>query len=599
MALADAFLAPLGLAALLAVVPIVVLYLVQPDPRRVELPTLRLLLDDAERDASNPLLERLRRSLLLVLQLLVVVALALALAGPYVSVSESQTVEETVIVLDGSASMGVQTDGGTRFTAAVAAAREATTGTNAVVFAGRESRIVLRSGGGDEVARTLDELAVVDTPTDLGAAISQAASIAGENARIVVLSDFADDTGWTGAVRSARARDLQVDLRQFAGGGAANVGIVDRSFTGSNATLSVKNFGDAAVTRSVTLGNQRRSVTLGPGDLERVSLAVPAGGGRARLSPGDDFPTDDAAYVAAPADPTVDVLLLTNDRNRYLATALSVIDEVDLTVDQPPTTVADGYDVVVYSNLDPERLLRSNVEAGRDVIEAGGGVAVVAQPSPPDRLGDLLLLAPSGVASNPSVGRVTTGELTRGIDFPPPERYLTGTLRAGTPLVRTGDGTPLVATQQRGAGRVLYYGTVVGDDPFRFNYQYPVFWKRATFYLAGRDPLPTLNRETGGRLRFANETSVETPDGTVSARLVPLDRVGFYATGGRRIGVSLYSEAESDVAAQSLDARDDGTGVTSREEERRVPRPLTPFVALGALLVAVGELAYLRRRGDL
>jgi hypothetical protein len=599
MALADAFLTPLGLVALLAVVPVVVLYLVQPDPRRIELPTLRLLLDDDERDASNPLLERLRRSFLLLLQLLVIVALALALAGPYVSVSESQTVEETVIVLDGSASMGVQTDGGTRFTAAVAAAREATTGTNAVVFAGSESRIVLRSGGSDEVDRTLDELAVVDTPTDLGAAISQAASIAGENARIVVLSDFADDTGWTDAVRSARARDLQVDLRQFAGGGAANVGIVDRAFTGSNVTLSVKNFGDAEVTRSVTLGDQRRSVTLGPGDLERVSLAVPAGGGRAQLSPGDDFPTDDVAYVAAPSDPTVDVLLLTNDRNRYLATALSVIDEVDLTVDQPPTTVGDGYDVIVYSNLDPERLLRSNVEAGRDVIEAGGGVAVVAQPSPPDRLGDLLLLSPSGVGTNPSVGQVTTDELTRGIDFPPPERYLTGTLRAGTPLVRTGNGTPLVATQQRGAGRVLYYGSVVDDDPFRFNYQYPVFWKRATFYLAGRDPLPALNRETGGRLQFANETSVGTPDGTVSARVVPLDSVGFYTAGTRRIGVSLYSEAESDVAAESLDARSDGTGVTSREEERQVPRPLTPFVALGALLVAVGELAYLRRRGDL
>jgi hypothetical protein len=599
MALSDVFLTPLGLVALLAVVPILVLYLVQPDPRHVRLPTLRLLLDDDERDASNPLLERLRRSLLLLLQLLIVVALALALAGPYVSVSESQTVEETVIVLDGSASMGVGTDGGTRFTAAVAAAREETTGTNTVVFAGAESRIVLRSGGSDEVDRTLDGLAVVDTPTDLGAAVSQAASIAGENARIVVFSDFAADAGWTDAVRSARARDLRVDLRQFAGGGTANVGIVDRAFSGRNVTLSVKNFGTSRVTRSVSLGNQQRSIDLGPGDLERVSLTVPAGGGRAQLSPGDDFPTDDVAYVAAPSDPTVDVLLLTNDRNRYLATALSVIDEVRLTVDQPPTTVEDGYDVILYSNLDSERLLRGNVEAGRDVVEAGGGVGVLAQPSPPDLLSDLLLLSPSGIASNPSLGRVTTDELTRGIDFPPPERYLTGSLDAGTPLVRTGNGTSLVAVRQRGAGRVLYYGAVVNDDPFRFNYQYPVFWKRATFYLAGRDPLPTLNRETGGRLQLANETRVGAPGGTVSAQVVPLDRVGFYTAGTRRVGVSLYSEAESDVAAESLDARSEETGVASREEERQVPRPLTPFVALAALLVAVGEVAYLRRRGDL
>jgi len=599
MALADVFLTPLGLIALLSVVPVVILYLVQPDPRRVELPTLRLLLDDDERDASNPLLERLRRSLLLLLQLLVLIALAVALAGPYVSVSESQTVEETVIVLDGSASMGVEADGGTRFAAAVSTARESTSGTNSVVFAGSESRIVLRSGGSDEVDRTLDDLSVVDTPTDLGAAISQAASIAGENARIVVLSDFADDTGWTDAVRSARARDLQVDLQQFAGGGAENVGIVDRAFSGRTVTLSVKNFGTERVTRSVALGEQRQSVTLGPGDLERVTLTVPAGGGQARLTPGDSFPTDDTAYVAAPSDPTVDVLLLTNDRNRYLVTALSVIDEVRLTVDQPPTTVEDDYDVILYSNLDAERLLQGNVEAGRDVVEAGGGVGVLAQPSPPAALSDLLLLSQSGIASNPSVGRVTNDELTRGIDFPPPERYLQGSLDAGTPLVSTGDGTPLVATETRDSGRLLYYGYVVDDDPFRFNYQYPVFWKRATFYLAGRDPLPTLNRETGGRLQFANERNVDTPDGTVSAQVVPLDRVGFYSTDTRRIGVSLYSERESDVAAESLDDRSDETGVETREEERQVPRPLTPFVALAALLVAVGEIAYLRRRGDL
>jgi hypothetical protein len=599
MALADAFLTPLGLAALLAAVPVIVLYLVQPDPRRVELPTLRLLLDDDERDASNPLLERLRRSLLLLLQLLVIVAFAVALAGPYVTVSESQTVEETVIVLDGSASMAVQTGDGTRFAAAVAAARESTTGTNSVVFAGTESRIALRSGGSDEVDRTLDDLSIVDAPTDLGAAISQAAAIAGENARIVVLSDFADDAGWPDAVRSARARNLRVDLRQFAGGGDGNVGIVDRAFSGNEVTLSVKNFGTSEATRSVPLGNQRESVSLGPGDLERVTLTVPPGGGEAQLSPGDSFPTDDTAYVSAPADPTVDVLLLTNDRNRYLVTALSVIDEVRLTVDQPPTTVEDEYDVILYSNLDSERLLRGNVEAGRELVEAGGGVAVLAQPSPPELLGDLLLLSPSGVGTNPSVGRVTTSELTRGIDFPPPERYLQGSLRAGTPLVETGNGTALVATEQRGPGRVLYYGHVVNDDPFRFNYQYPVFWKRATFYLAGREPLSALNRESGSRLQFGDEVRVETPDGAVSARAVPLDRVGFYTTAARRIGVSLYSEAESDVAAESLADRSEETGVTTREEEQQVPQSLTPAVALVALLVAVGELAYLRRRGDL
>jgi hypothetical protein len=598
MALADVFLSPLGLAALLAIVPVVVLYLVQPDPEHVELPTLSLLFEESGEDATTPLLERLTRTLLLLLQVLVLVGLALALAGPYVTVSETQTVEETVLVVDASASMATQTGGETRFAAAVAAARDATTGTNSVVIAADGTDISLRSGGSDAVGSALDRASITHAPGDLAAAVSQAAALAGEEARIVVFSDFADTTAWPDAVRSARARGLRVDLRQFAGGGGDNVGIVDRSFSGRNVTLSVQNFGEEEVTRSLTLGDRRRSVTMGPGDVRRVTLPVPAGGARATLSSADSFPVDDTAYVAAPADPTVDVLLLTNDPDRYLRTALSVIPEVRLTVDRPPTTIEEGYDVILYSRLDPERLLRGNVETGRDVLDVGGGVGILAQPSPPEIYGNLLLIDPSGVGRNPTVDRVTTTDLTRDIDFPPPNRYLRGSLRAGTAPVRTTDGTPLVATDRRGPGRLLYYGAVAESDPFRFNYQYPVFWKRAVFYLGGRESHASLNRGTGDSLRFENVTAVETPGGRTETRTVPLDRVGFYATPDRRIGVSLYSPTESDVTAEPLDARGD-TGVTAREEEQQVPRPLTPVVALAALVVVVLELVYLRRVGDL
>ena len=599
MALQDVFLSPLGLAALLAAVPVVLLYLVQPDPRRIELPTIRFLLDERGEDASNPLFERLKRSLLLLLQLLVIVGLAASLAGPYVDVSRSQTVEETVLVVDGSASMATESGDATRFDRAVAAARESTSGTNTVVFAGGDARVVLRDGGSPEVAAALDGLSVTGAPGDLGAAISQAASIAGEDARVVVFSDFAGGSGWVDAVRSARARGLLVELRQFAGGGAGNVGIVDRSFSGNNVTLSVKNYGEEAVTRTLTLGDRRREFDLEPGAVERVTLAVPAGGGRATLAPDDSFPVDDVAYLAAPDEPTVDVLLLTNDRDRYLVTALSVIGRVRLTVDEPPTTVDDGYDVIVYSDTNPERLLRGSVEAGRDVVERGGGVAVVAQRDPPETYGDLLLVGPGGVGTNPSVGRVATDELTRDLDFPPPEAYLTGSLRSGRALVSTADGTPLIATDDRGAGRVLYYGYVPEGDTFRYYYQYPVFWKRAVFYLAGRESLASLNRPAGARLQFDNATRVETPVGAVSARTVPLDRVGYYAVGDRRVGVSLFSEPESNVVAEPLDERADEAGDVAREEESRVPRPLTWIVALAALAVAVGEVGFLRRRGDL
>ncbi|MFC5365769.1 vWA domain-containing protein [Salinirubrum litoreum] len=632
MALSDFVLSPLGLLALASVIPVILLYLIRPDPMEVDLPTLRFLVEQTRQDTTNPLLEQLRRNLLLFLQIAVLVLLAVSLASPYVTVSEESTVEETVLVVDTSASMATEAGGDTRFGQALASARSAVSGTTSVVVTAPDADVALRGGTADEARTTLDGLAPTATEGNLRAAISQATAVAGENARIVVVGDFADDTDWQSAVETARARDLLVELRQFAGGGTDNVGIVDRRFSGTEVTVSVKNFGDSEATRQLQLGQQTATVTLEPDDVTTRTFTVPAGASEVRLTPGDSFPTDDRLPLSAPEDPTVDVLVLTNDRNRYLTTALSVIDDVELTVKNPPTAVSEEYDVIVYSNVDPDELLPGNVAAGRETVERGGGVAIQAQEPFPSQYGDLLLIEPGQLRTGSTTQIRAQTELTRGIDFQAPTEYVDGTLREGTLQVAVNDGDPLLATADRGEGRLLYYGYIEASSSFKFNYQYPVFWKRAVFYLADRETLPTLNRETGGSLDFTAERRVETPSGSVSATTVPLTEVGLYrigsATGGgegqqttttptagdgagpgagdtsadtgvegRRIAVALLSEPESTVTAPDVAGGE--AGVRARTEERSVPDPITEYLALGALVVALGELAYLRRRGDL
>lgn len=597
MALQDWFLTPVGLAALLAAVPIVVLYLVRPEPERFELPTFRFLSSEQRQQATSPLLERLSRSLLLLVQLLVVLLLAVGLATPYTAVSERATVEETVLVVDTSASMAATEGGTTRFQRAVETAREEVTGTTSVVTTDGDGRVVRRRAAPSEARTALGGVSVTDSPGNLRSAIAQATALAGENARIVVLSDFAGER-WTTAVTSARSREVSVDLRQFRRGGTGNVGIVDRQFSRSSVRLSVKNYGNSSMTRTVSLGGRSSELALGPGDVGTVTLPVPSGESRAQVTPGDSFPTDDSVPLSAPADPAVDVLVLTNDRNRFLTTALSVNDQVNLTVDSPPTTVEDGYDVIVYSNVDADSLLQGNVEAGRDVLAAGGGVVVQAQPELPDRYGELLLLDPGELRTGATVGETRRTDLTRGIDFQPPDGYLAGSLRAGESVVELGDGTPLIATADRGDGRLMYYGYIEDRSGFKYNYQYPVFWKRVVFELTGREPLSELNHATGDRVRFGAE-SVDGPDGTAPGGDVTLRRAGVYATDNRTVSAALLDERESDVAVAPLETRTDSTGNLTRSERRTVPRPLTEFAVLAALAVTVAEVGYLRRRGDL
>ena len=598
-ALSAAFLRPLGLAALAVAIPILVLYLRKPDPTTVAFPAVEFLLGDSDERTQRPAFRRLRRSALLVLQLLAVAALAISLAAPYVPVSEQRTVEETVLVVDRSASMATESGGATRFDRAVAAATEEVSDETSVVVSGGETAVAARRVPGPEARTVLDGLRVTGAPGDLSSAIERGTAVAGEDARIVVLSDFAADDDWRTAASAARARGLSVSLRQFAAGGSGNVGIVDRSFDDGTVSVRVENVGDAPAERRVELGDASRSVTLGPGEVTQVTLPVPAGGGTLRLTPGDSLAVDDSVPVAAPADPTVDVLVVTNEQNRPLVTALSVVESTDVTVANPPASVSGEYDVVVFGGVEPGRLLDGTRQVARETLSRGGGVVIQAQSNlSAVGYGDLLPVDPTGVETDPAVGQPADGPLTEGITFPAPASAVEADLLTGDALVRTVNGTPLLATADVAGGRVLYYGYPANDSTFARNYRYPVFWKRAIFELTGRQSLDRLNRRTGDRLAFGDPTTVETPGGTREAASVALDRVGFYEADGQRYGASLSNRAESNVTAPSISG-DGSTGANATTESRTVPLALTPLAAGIAGLVALAELAFLRYRGDL
>lgn len=598
--LSSVFLRPLGLAAVAATLPIIALYLLKPDPEQVAFPAVEFLLGDREESRRHPALRRLQRNALLALQLLAVLLVAVSLAAPYVPVSERETVSETVVVVDATASMATEAGGKTRFARAVESAKDATTAETSVVAAGAETTVLARRAPPTEAKAALSDLRVTAGTSDLRAAVSRAAAVAGDDARIVVLSDFAAGD-WRTAVASARARGYTVSLRQFAGGGSNNVGIVGSSFSNGTVSVRVKNFGERETTRKVTFGGESDSLTLDSGEVAAARLPVPAGGGDLRLVPGDSFPTDDRLAVAAPAEPTIDVLVVTNDENRPLTTALSVIRGTRVTVKHPPASISKAYDLVVFSEVTPGRLLDGTLSVARETLASGGGVVIQAQSNlSAVGYGDLLPVAPNGTATDPTVEQPPPTPLTEDVTFPAPETYVRADLRAGTAHLRTANSTPLLATAPLSGGRVFYYGYPADNSSFEHNYRYPVFWKRVVYELTGRRSLSAMNRRTGTTLTLGENTTVRTPAGKRETGVLTLRQVGFYEVGERRYGASLASAAESNVSAPSIDSEAEGGGATGSDTETTtVPQKLTPAVAGLAVLVVLLEMAYLRYRGDL
>ena len=578
------FATPLGLLGLAALVPLVALYLVRPDPRRYALPTVEFLTERDGDSRRQRLRDRVHVPPVLVLQALVLVAISLALAGPQVPLPGAAA-GETVVVLDNSASMATTDDGETRFARAVDVAGEA---------AG--DRPTLVTSAPDPTVRTAAASAaavsVVETDGDLRRAVRVAADAGEDPRRIVVVSDFVDTTDWEAAIESVRASGTEVVVRRVGGGGEDNVGIVDLSVTATEATAVLTNGGETTQTRTVSIGEASETVSLAPGDVVRVTLPVPAGGGAIRLAPRDSFPTDDVAYVAVPSDRTIDTLLVTNDRPRFLTAALEVMDDVRLDVAEPPIADASGYDVVVFSGVDPDRVLDGTVEDVRDEVDAGGGVVVHAH----DDLtavgyGAMVPVDVDGVGGQTDVRTVDAHPVVDGIGFVPAETHLSGELRRGEALAVADDGSPMIAVDDVGDGRAVYYGYVAST--FGYDYQYPIFWRQAITYAAGRPSVEDLNRPTGAVIDLEEPRTVETPRGTVeTARLRPT-QTGLYTTRTARYGVSLRSPTESAVVSEPVAVATGSTGTES------APRSIAPVVSLAALLVGLLELGYRKRRGEL
>jgi Ca-activated chloride channel family protein len=117
------FLTPLALLLSLIAVPIIILYMLKLRRREVEVSsTLLWQLLMRDREANSPW-QRLRRNLLLLLQLLLLTMLVLALARPFLRVPTIAT-GTVVVLLDGSASMNATDVEPSRFEAARATVRQ-------------------------------------------------------------------------------------------------------------------------------------------------------------------------------------------------------------------------------------------------------------------------------------------------------------------------------------------------------------------------------------------------------------------------------------------------------------------------------------------
>jgi hypothetical protein len=373
------FLTPIALALSALAIPIIIFYMLKLRRREVSVSsTLLWQMVLRDRQANAPW-QRLRRNLLLFLQLLILAALILALARPALSVPVLAS-GSSVIILDASASMNATDVNPTRFDAARRAAQETIEALPAdapvtVIVAGQQP-LVIASAATDraEIKRALDEAYPTNGTANWTAALALAAGALSRQAdqpTTIIISDgglpqnLPPLPGEVRYVPIGQASDnvsiAALSLRPTPNGAelfarVTNHGDTDRSiilsFYRDDALLNAQSLDlKRGESRSVILNDLPRDPAIYQAKISRPDRAA---------QPVDALSLDDSAFaVNNPAGSRR--VLLVSQGNVFLEQLLAVVPDVQAfraipQADGSLVMPQDEFDLYIFDGVAPDDL---------------------------------------------------------------------------------------------------------------------------------------------------------------------------------------------------------------------------------------------------
>lgn len=612
------FLNPLGLALAALAIPIVLLYMLRLR-RREAVVSSHFLWQRALKDyAANTPWQRLRRHLLLLLQLLALALLVVALARPALP-SSTPSLGRVVVMLDASASMqAVEVGGQTRWALALERARQLVDALGA-----GDEMLLLRVGQTVDVLSdfTADrarlwaalEAAEVGFGTaDWETAFTTAAASASAqpDTRIMILSD--GSSGQLGEiVLPATVTQPRLILigRRSDNVALAMLAIRDEPTGGRQIFAQVVNHGAEPVTLSLTFrldgvlwrsqeatidGESLRSFTLSvaqPFETVQAALVVP---------PEQDALTlDNVAFAVAPLRQSRRILLVSAAPFSFMERVLSVLPGVQLVQGDPTrgTLPVERYDAYVFEGYLPAAL----PEADMLIV------------NPPR---DTALFTREGTLDLPREAQVVQPDhpLLSFVDLSALNLRQLAVIRSATlqPLVTMG-GEPLLLAGERGTQQIALLPFSLSDSDLPLQIAFPILmanlleWftpqtqlARIESLLPG-DLLPLTPPLAATSLRVVDPRSASVtlaPDDLYVAALPGLYRVEAYQgealLASQWVAVNLF-DLESRIAPSDGLVLS-GTPISTMEEQALSLLEVSPWVALLALLVLLIEWGVYHRQ---
>jgi len=582
-----------GLYALLALVPFIILYFIRPKPKEMIFPSLSFLVRQKGSIYKSSFLRNFLKDILFLIQLIVLILLAVSVAEPMIKVDQTVITKNTVLVLDISASMSAKGI----FDDVIKNAKGALSNTNSIILAENTPLIALDEGKRGEALEIIDSLRAKGTSTNLGDAIALAGEMADEG-RVVIISDFVSTEGPDPVVAKnlLETKGLVVDFINV-GKAGDNVAITDVRVTKPKTTIYFKNYYEEQKDVHVKIGSLEKTLRIKPSSVETISIATPPGLTKIEILDADDMMMDNIGYISTPEDVKIRVLLVTNSESKFLQSALTASPQIELTIANPPIVPEPNHDVVIFTDVDNSKLLPGTFQSVENYVRKGNAVIFAAQQGMPSTK----LLPVTVIGEKEEDAEVSTeivNKITRDLEFGSVNKYLDVEAAANSAVLASADETPIIVIKELGAGNTVYYGIFDQDTDFKYSPGYPIFWNNLLNHLARSEDLNDYNYKTGTILALGSRQSVQTPSGTVTTNNLLLDEVGPYILEGRKIVANLANEKESNIGKTG--AQVEGGKLTDfSTTTRKADKSIVSYLAILALILIFLELFIIKRRGDL
>ena len=613
-----------GLFALLALIPFIIMYLRKPKPQNRVIPSLMFLIKERKKGKRHSFMKNFFANLLFFIQLFALIFLALTVAAPFVKLPYDVSLENTVIILDGSASMQAK-DGKSRFVEAVGEAKKALSGKNSIILAENIPLIILEEETEEVAEDILDSLVVRGTGTNLGDAMLLARDILQDSpSRIVVISDFANvNSADLLVVKKAIENEDRVVSFVDVYNEVENTGIVDMNVRKHGIKAYVKNFDnkEKSVRLRLFQGEQllaeSEEVKVLPNSIESFLFDdTPAGVSRIEIEPKDDFMADDVAYISAPLKKQVHVLLITNRKNTNLESALKASKDVALSVVNPPVLTIDvngnkiepyKHDVIITHEINNvnkrEGILPGTFQDLASFVKNGGNLIITAQNNLNEiDIGENKVVNLKSRVEQPK--RICTSlinQLTKQFGnepcFASTSRYFNADAAEGTLTIASIDNIPVLALKNLQKGRVFYYGIIDSASDFRTLPSYPIFWNQLINFLAESEDINDFNFKTGSVVTI-DEQKVKTPSVSLKTSKVLFDEVGIYEFNNKKFAANLLDEKESNINAESY-LEEESAFKVLKDKTKEKDFSLNILLLVLVFLLLCFEVIYIKRRGDI